>query len=214
MRRIGKQQKIQRQIALYNSHVMECLDVFKQTFAEHCAGADREQLERGYADAHKAEGKADDTRRGLENMMYTEAIFPESRGDILGLIEAMDRVANHAESAVRTVLIEHIEIPEEYYSSIMNLVEVCHACVETMIEGVEQLFDSFVDAAVTVGKIDKLESAADTIEEKLIDRIFTSDESDLRKILPRDLVHDLSTIADRAETVGDRIRIMVAKRSI
>ncbi len=214
MRRIGKQQKIQTQIAMYNGHVMECVDVFKRTFEEFRANSERAQLEKGYFDAHKAEGKADDTRRGLENMMYTEAVFPESRGDILGLIETMDSVANHAESAIRRVLIQHIEIPEEYYSAIMNLVEVCHASVVTMIQGVEQLFGSFVDAAVTVGKIDSLESEADTIEENLIDRIFTGDESDLQKILLRDLVHHLSTIADRAEHVGDRIRLMVAKRSI
>ena len=174
----------------------------------------KEKLEKGYIEVHKAEAKADDTRRGLENMMYTKAVFPESRGDILGLIETMDKVANGAESTVRMVLIEHIEIPKEFYPSIINLIEVCHACVVMMIQGVEQLFDSFVDAAMTVGKIDKLESEADTIEEKLIDRIFTSDESDLQKILLRDLVQHLSGIADRAETVGDRIRIMVAKRSI
>jgi uncharacterized protein Yka (UPF0111/DUF47 family) len=37
---------------------------------------------------------------------------------------------------------------------------------------------------------------------------------DLQKILLRDLTQHLSAIADRAETVGDRIRIMVAKRSV
>ena len=214
MRRIGKQQKIQRQIAMYNNHVMECVDVFKRTFAEYCDAGERAQLERGYVEAHEDERQADDTRRGLENMMYTEAVFPESRGDILGLIETMDNVANHTESAVRRVLIQHIEIPQEYYSSIINLVEVCHASVVTMIQGEEQLFDSFIDAAVTVGKIDSLESEADTIEEQLIDRIFSGDESDLQKILLRDLVQHLSGVADRAEHVGDRIRIMVAKRSI
>ena len=199
---------------MYNGHVMECLDVFKQTFVEFCADPQRSRLEKGYADAHEAERKADDTRRGLENMMYTKAVFPESRGDILGLIETMDSVANHAESAVRRVLIQHIEIPEEYYPAITNLVEVCHSSVVAMIQGVDQLFDSFVDAAFTVGKIDKFESEADSIEEQLIDRIFSSDIADLQKILLRDLVYHLSSIADRAEHVGDRIRIMVAKRSV
>jgi predicted phosphate transport protein (TIGR00153 family) len=171
-------------------------------------------LERAYTEVHAAEAMADDTRRGLENMMYSEAVFPESRGDILGLIETMDNVANHAESAVRMILIQHIEIPEEYRTDITNLVAVCHKCVAEMIGGVEQLFDSFVDAAVTVGKIDKLESEADSIEEDLIDRIFTGGQPDFQKILLRDLAQHLSAIADRAETVGDRIRIMVAKRSV
>lgn len=214
MRRIGKQQQIQDQIEQYNRHVMECLDVFRRTFIDFCANPKRELLEEGYKLAHEAERKADDTRRGLENMMYTKAVFPESRGDILGLIETMDSVANRAESAVRRVLIQHIDIPEEFYPEIINLVDVSHASVTAMIQGVEQLFDSFVDAAVTVGKIDKFESEADTIEEQLIDRIFSGNESDLQKILLRDLIYHLSSIADRAEHVGDRIRLMVAKRSI
>ena len=112
------------------------------------------------------------------------------------------------------ILIQHIDIPKEYQNDITDLVAVCHKSVVAMIAGVEQLFDSFVDAAVTVGKIDKLESEADKIEENLIDRVFAGGVSDFQKILLRDLAQHLSAIADRAETVGDRIRIMVAKRSV
>jgi uncharacterized protein Yka (UPF0111/DUF47 family) len=122
MRRPGKQQKIQKQIELYNYHMLECLGVFKRSISDYCTDSDRNRLEKGYADVHEEEAKADDTRRGLENMMYTEAVFPESRGDILGLIETMDRVANHAESAVRMILIQHIEIPREFHPAIIELV--------------------------------------------------------------------------------------------
>jgi predicted phosphate transport protein (TIGR00153 family) len=214
MRKFGKQQKVQEQISLYNGHVVSCLDVFKRTFADICSTTGIEKLREGYSDVQAAEKAADTTRRALENMMYTEAVFPESRGDILGLIESLDKVANHAESAVRMVLNQHIEIPGEYYASIADLVTTSHKCVITLVRAVEQLFDSFVDAAVTVGEVHRLESEADAIEEKLVDRIFTSDQSDLQKILLRDLVQHLSTIADRAESAGDRVRIMVAKRSV
>ena len=109
---------------------------------------------------------------------------------------------------------------------------VCTKCVLTMLEGVSQLFKNFIDASITVGKIDKLESGsrtelrrvcgendpeptqADRIEFDLTNRIFSSDMPDLQKILLRDLVDKIGGVADRSESVGDRIRIMVAKRSV
>jgi predicted phosphate transport protein (TIGR00153 family) len=146
--------------------------------------------------------------------MYSRALFPESRGDILGLIESMDRVPNCAESAVRMILNQHISLPPEICDQITELVSVCTKCVLTMLEGVSQLFNNFIDASITVGQIDKLESEADRIESDLTNRIFSSDMPDLQKILLRDLVDKIGGVADRSESVGDRIRIMVAKRSV
>ena len=212
MRRAGKQQRVQKQIAEYNEKVLQCLDIFRNVFTQ--SSACHQDLEEGYRKVHEAEGGADDIRRGLEDMMYTESVFPESRGDILGLVEAMDRVPNSAEYAVRMILIQHIALPEELCPRITALAEVCHRSVVTMIDGVRRLFSNYIDATVIVGKIDSLESEADNIEEELIDAIFSSDLPDLQKILLRDLIEHISNIADRAENVGDRIRLMVAKRSV
>ena len=56
--------------------------------------------------------------------MYTKALFPESRGDILGLLETMESVPNHSESTVRMILNQHIRIPDELTNDIMRLVEL------------------------------------------------------------------------------------------
>ncbi len=214
MRTLGKQQKVQDKIAQYNQHVASCLDVFEEALADICSDASREELKQRYVKIQAAEKAADETRRCVENMMYSEAVFPESRGDILGLIEAMDSVANHSESSVRMVLSQHITVPPVYWENLTRLVKTCHRCVCSLLRAAEQLFESLMDAAVTVGEIHRLESEADVIEEDLIDAIFSGDEPDLQKILLRDLVKHVSQIADSAETAGDRIRIMVAKRSI
>ena len=214
MKKIGKQQKIEGQIEEYIAQVRECKEIFRRSFTECCSDFDRNRLAAGYNEVHNAETRADDLRRAIEDMMYTEAVFPESRGDILGLLETMDRVPNHTESTIRMVLNQHIELPSELCPRVMELVEVTYQSVMTMIRGVQQLFANYIEATVTVGKIDLLESEADNIEEELIDRIFTSELPDLQKILLRDLVDHISDIADRAENVGDRIRLMVAKRSV
>ena len=213
-KRQSRQREVQTRIQSYCEQVMICIEHFQKTFEEACVDFSRETIQRGYERAHIAEGRADDIRRELENLMYSRAVFPESRGDIVGLVETIDRVPNSAESAIRMILTQHISLPKEICGEIASLVRVCSRCVQATIDGVAKLFRNFVDASNIIGKIDELESEADRIEEALIDRIFSSDVSDLQKILLRDLVDKIASVADRAENVGDRIRIMVAKRSV
>ena len=54
----------------------------------------------------------------------------------------------------------------------------------------------------------------DRFEAQLIRAIFRSDLADLDKILLRDLVYKVGAISDYAQTVGDRIRIIVVKRMV
>ena len=146
--------------------------------------------------------------------MYTKALFPESRGDVLGLLETMDKVPNEAEAASRMVLNQHIVIPGFLRPNILQLVNTCHRCVQAMIESATKLFSEFTNATVAIGKIDELESEADFIESDLIEQIFSSDMDGAEKLLLRDLVKHIAEVSDRAENVGDRIRIIVAKRKI
>ncbi len=210
----NKQKKVESQITQYCDSVINCLDEFRNTFTEYCKSSDRAQLASDYTRVHKAESIADDIRREIEVMMYTKALFPESRGDILGLLETMDKVPNEAESAVRMILNQHIEIPEQFRPDILQLVDICHRCVSAMIESVNKLFSEFTNATVAIGKIDELESEADFIEENLIENIFASNIEGWRKLLLRDLVKRIAGVSDRAENVGDRVRIIVAKRRI
>jgi predicted phosphate transport protein (TIGR00153 family) len=210
----NKQKQVQDQLAQYNEQVLTCMDVFQEAIRAYCENQDRDVLKESVQKVHRAEGLADDIRREIEVLMYTKALFPESRGDILGLLEAMDRVPNHTESTAHMILNHHIAMPEQYCSPIQGLVEITNRCVHEMINAVHALFTSFVNATVIVGKIDELESEADHVEDDLIDRIFSSDLEGIDKILLRDLTRRIAGISDRAENVGDRIRIMVAKRSI
>ncbi|MCJ7775597.1 MAG: DUF47 family protein, partial [Desulfobulbaceae bacterium] len=41
---------------------------------------------------HKFESKADDIREEIKALMYGKALIPESRGDIMGLLESIDEI--------------------------------------------------------------------------------------------------------------------------
>ncbi|MCD4824444.1 MAG: DUF47 family protein [Phycisphaerae bacterium] len=212
---VNKQKKVQTEVSRYCSQVANCLDTFQHALEQYCKNPDRDAIRKDVADVHKAESLADDIRRDIEVLMYSKALFPESRGDILGLLETMDKVPNQAESTVRMIMNQHIVIPETYCQKVLQLVDVGCRAGKAMIEAAEKLFTDYTNATVAIGKIDELESEGDRIDAELIERLFSDDDIDgFDKIILRDLVKQISQISDRAENVGDRIRIIVAKRGI
>lgn len=210
----NKQKIIESKLADYRDQVRQCMREFQHSFRQYIKSGDRAELENNLMTAHRSESQADDSRRAIAEMMYSEALFPESRGDVLGLLEAMDRVPNKAEQAMRTLLHQHVKVPNELGPRVLELVDVSCRCVDAMLEGAGDLFSDFSSATVAVNNVDQLESEADQIENDLVEKIFSSGLDGIEKILLRDLVVDLADISDRAENVGDRIRVAVAKRRI
>ena len=211
---VNKQKKVELQITRYNEQVADCMGVFKRALEQYCENPDRDAIESRFGEVHKAESLADDIRQDIGVIMYSKSLFPESRGEVLSLLENMDKVPNQAEAVVLMIWNQRIAIPKELNSEILQLVEVCCRCVDAMLEAVGKLFTNFTNATVAVGKIDELESEADRIEAAIIGKIFESKMDTLNKILVRDLVKYIAAISDRAENTGDRIRITVAKRGI
>ena len=210
----SKQKKIHDQITQYRETVLQCMDAFAGILKRHCENSDTAIANSDFNEVHKAESRADDIRREIEVTMYSKALFPESRGDILGLLETMDKVPNQAEECVRMIYEQGISVPEELVPQVARLVEVCVRCVSVMTDAVEQLFSNYRNAAFVIGRIDELETEADHIESSLKRQVFASDIDGMQKILLRDLIKGIAALCDRSETVGDRIRIIVAKRSI
>ncbi len=210
----SKQKEIENDLADYREQVSNCMRAFQTTLARFCSNESREAIAGSVKEVKRTESLADDLRRSVQVKMYSKALFPESRGDILGLLEAMDKVPNQAESAAEMILVQHVPMHEEFSEKLMQLVEVCCRCVQNMTQAAAEVFTNYLGATATVGNIDELESQADRIEADLIEQVFSSTIEDFDKILMRDLIRRVAHVSDRAENVGDRIHIIVAKRSM
>lgn len=211
---VSKQQGIQSQISEYCESVLKCMDSFQDAVKQYCSNSDRSAAKDSFAEVHKAESKADDIRREIEVLMYSKSLFPESRGDIMGLLETMDRVPNQAEDAIRMIWNQYVVIPKKHSEEILTLVDVCCRAAYAMVDSAKKLFSDFTNAAVAVGKIDELESEGDRIEAALIEKVFSEKVDSISTIVFRDFIKCVAQISDRAENVGDRIRIIVAKRTV
>ena len=125
---LNKQKKIEGVLTDYFHNVALCLNKFKEVFNRFHQDSNISGLESGFSEIHEFESKADDIRREVEDMMYLKALFPESRGDILGLLETVDRIPNQTETTVRMVLHQNISVPRELWPLILQLVNVSVNC--------------------------------------------------------------------------------------
>lgn len=207
----GKQQAVEALIASYIERAQECVRLFingMDSWLEETAPMS-DALDR----VHEAESQADDVRRELCLLLYGKALFPESRGDILGLIEAVDKVPNRAEAIIRRIKSEHISPPpRELAEGFCTLAERVRECTAVMFEGVRVLFKDHHSAVELSDRVDDLESQADLMEMDLVERVFVSDLDCYAKILYRDVIMDIGGLADRAEDASDRLRIIAVKR--
>jgi predicted phosphate transport protein (TIGR00153 family) len=93
-----KQEKVEQMLERYFDRCDACyeqLEVAFQSFFENGTGADFDEKVNGI---HERESQADDLRRDIELTLYGKALLPESRGDLLGLLESFDGLPNIAET--------------------------------------------------------------------------------------------------------------------
>jgi predicted phosphate transport protein (TIGR00153 family) len=163
---------------------------------------------------HKVESKADDIRHEIETMMYAKALIPESRGDILGLLEAVDQIPSLFELILYMIQTQRLVIPEFLVLDIKELVRVSLECCDLLIKQVEGLFRKSEDIRSLVLTIDSNESHCDHIERRIITKIFDSDMESFQKIQLKEMVIQLGEISDQADRVSRRVHIISVKRRV
>ncbi|MCM8821006.1 MAG: DUF47 family protein, partial [Candidatus Omnitrophica bacterium] len=163
---------------------------------------------------HLSESMADDIRREIELEMYEKSLIPESRGDILGLLESTDEVMNKAQSVLYQIETENIEIPGELQEDFLRLIHNNISAFEVAIDGFRTLFHNLREVREKVQEVDKRESSSDRMERELIRKIFAGSYETGEKILLKDLVIEIGNISDMSEEVTDRLNIVAAKRMV
>jgi predicted phosphate transport protein (TIGR00153 family) len=173
------------------------------------------------ARTHKYEGLADDIRDELEMRMYEQALIPESRGDVLALIENLDSLPNKLENIAKFVEQVNLRFPvmeeeelESFRGDLRRLVGIGLEAFDLALQSAEVFFNKPKNVREFSMSIDRKESEADHLEENLKCRIFRLDGfSDLQRFLFFKLVDRISRIADLALSFQRRIILLSLKSS-
>ena len=210
----GKKNAVYEKTEKYLNRIRETIEMFRKTMENYFGNGISREFKEMIENTHLSESMADDLRREIELEMYQKSLIPESRGDILGLIEATDAVLNKAQSVLYQIETESLNIPPELKEDLLKLINNNIYAFEGAIEGFRTLFHSLKDVREKVKEVDKRESSSDRMERDLIRRVFSSDYEIGQKILLKDLVIEIGNISDKSEEVTDRLNIVAAKRMV
>ncbi|HPI38248.1 MAG TPA: DUF47 family protein [Ignavibacteriaceae bacterium] len=208
---LKKTKKLESQIDEYLDLVIKGGLVFKlgiKCYLENLM----EEFENHLKDLRKIEDRADDLRRNIEIKLYTRTLIPESRGDVLGLMESCDKVLN---ITTETLLEFSVEIPEvipELKNHYLQLSESAIACLENTVSGIRSYFKNYDAVRDYVNKVQFYKKETNKIAEQIKRTIFRTDKSLSKKIHVRYFAFHIERIAELSEDVCDRLAIASIKR--
>ena len=208
-----KEQSIIDKIKGYLDQVDTCRNRFRTCIENLLLEPADEENQAILEEVHRAESKADDLRRDIELQLYQRALIPESRGDVLGLLETMDAIPGMLQSLCYQFLLEKIVVPEQFRERYLHLVDVNLKSYDLVRQAMLGLFYKKEVRELT-DLVDAAESDSDRIERALIRDIFNSKLDKADKILLKEIIINTGDISDQAETVKDRLILAIVKRKI
>ncbi len=206
-------QTLTAQIDDFLDAVSEGILAFRQAVVDYVRGDDESFL-RHVESVNELENRCDDLRRTIERHLYSHSLIPESRGDVLGLLEHTDDVINTAKATLLRIDIERPELLPDMEREWELLAETAANTSEAVILAARSFFR---DARTVTDHLHKAyyhEKEGDRAAEALKRRIFASDIDLARKIHIRDTVRDIDNVSDAAEDVADRLTIYAIKRTV
>ncbi len=163
---------------------------------------------------HKFESKADEIRDEINYMMYSRALIPESREDIMSLIEQVEVIPRIFELILHIIRTQKLKIPEFVVLEVKDLLRISAESCELVSKQIDLLLRNRQGIRVLLATIDGNESHCDHIERSLMTKIFDSDIEIVHKLQLKELIVAMGEISDQADRVSRRVNILTLKRRV
>ncbi len=168
------------------------------------------------------ESEADLIKHDLREHLPKSLFMPVERGDLLKILDLQDQIADTAQDIAGLLQVRKFEVPESFNEPLIALVRRCvDACVlcekivneldELLVVGFRGRETEIVGNMIT--ELNKIESDTDQMGTDLTRLLFTmeGEMSDVSLILWSRLIRDIGGLADYAEMVGNRLRLLLAR---
>jgi hypothetical protein len=205
---------LENQIDEFLDKVSEAGMVFGRAMRVYLEKGPSDEFDSFLDHAADIERRGDELRRTIETELYLRTLIPDLRGDVLALLESMDHLVNVYEGDLFRISIQSPDIPEQFHSGYMDLVETVMSCVDSVVLAARAFFRDIEAVRDHCSKTIFLETEADKIGTKLQRAIFASSLPLERKMHLRYFVERIDELANSAEDVADALQIYTIKRRI
>lgn len=206
--------ELEQKIDLFFDKISEAAVVYRLAVRSYLKQGLTEDFQARLERVNTLESDADNLRREIELQLYSNTLIPDSRGDVLGLIETADQLLSKFEGSLWAFTIEKPVISEEFRDGYKKLTGMVVKAVDELGLGARAFFRSPHDVSTYNHKVRLYEKEADIIGSNLKKAIFESDLDLASKLHLREFVEQIDSIADMAEDVSDRLAIYAIKRLV
>jgi hypothetical protein len=176
-----------------------------------------ELFEESLTDIKEIENNADEHQKDIKYKLYKYMLIPESRADVLGIIEEIDTITDLAKEVIYEISIEKPFIPKELENDFLELVENSTEAVDMLVKAVRAFFEEISQVNDYVNKVHFFEHQADKNEERLKRKIFSEqfEKIDIaHKLQLRYFIEEIAALSDQAESVSEDVSVAAIKRRI
>lgn len=186
---------------------------FKEGLKKYIQG-DLDGFEENLMYLTKMEHQADGIRKDIEAQLYVQTLIPESRGDVLEILESMDNIIDYAKSTMLDLSIEKPKIPEKIKKEFSELAEPVVKTIDELVSAVRAYFYDVNSVKNYLHKVKFYEKEADKLAEKIKREVFAMKIDLSHKNQLRYFITHIDILADKAEDVSDRLAIAAIKRIV
>jgi predicted phosphate transport protein (TIGR00153 family) len=161
------------------------------------------------------ERDADDMRQAVEHRMFQQSLLPETREDLLKILEEMDNVPDTCERAVYIIADQHVIPIAEIKGDMLELIKVGIECFKYTLEAAQDFLGKMKNIKLTMQKVNDFEHIGDKLERKMIKKIFRNKMlSQGDRLLQKELVQEIGNICNKSKHSAQKIIIASVKRKI
>ena len=182
---------------------------------------DAEGLQAAWRKIDDLEGEADRLKNDLRAHLPRRLLLPVDRRDLLEILDLQDSIADKLQDVAGLLVERKMPVPEAMRGRLLELVSaVEHTCeqsgaaIQTLDELLEIGFRGREAERVSarIDRIGSLEGETDRIQAELIRELFRLEDemSPVSVMLWYQLIGWIGNVADNAEKVGNRLRLLIA----
>ncbi|KXS47972.1 hypothetical protein SAMN04515654_102129 [Halanaerobium congolense] len=212
----GRSKELEIEIKEYLDLVNQGSLTFKRDLSRYIK-KNFELFEESLTDIKEIENNADEHQKDIKYKLYKYMLIPESRADVLGIIEEIDTITDLAKEVIYEISIEKPFIPEELENEFLELVENSTEAVDMLVKAVRAFFEEISQVNDYVNKVHFFEHQADKNEERLKRKIFSEqfEKIDIaHKLQLRYFIEEIAALSDQAESVSEDVSVAAIKRRI
>ncbi len=167
------------------------------------------------------EGKADTLKNDLRAHLPKRLLLPVDRRDLLEILSLQDTIADLCQDVADLLIEREMPVPSLMREPLLALAQAVEATCEHSAKVISRL-DELLELGFRgreaerveqmIDELGRMEAQTDELQTQLIRAVFRleSEMSAVSVMLWYQLAHQIAGIADNAEKVGNRVRLLIA----